>query len=171
MAAKFKRPIRRSPRSDPQQFRVYRMETEAIGARSYLRISRTQLEKFCRNVCRTYKMPQVVIRYKDLGRWAAEWACPNILTFGRKTISCDLLTAAHELAHYLHFHIYPTNDQEPHGPQFMGCYMSILDTMRFIPVRAMRVVCDAYKVKYADPGTGSSYLKLTKAVWAPRLKN
>jgi hypothetical protein len=141
------------------------MENEAIGARSYLRLSRETLEKFIRSMCRQYRLPKVKIEYQDLGRWAAEWEYPNILRFGKKTTSRDLLTAAHELAHYLHSHIAPNNEHEPHGAEFMGCYMSVLDTVRFIPVRGMRAICDSYQIRYVDPGTTSSYLKLTKAVW------
>lgn len=152
MARPYKRPLKKSPKSDPQQYLVYRMENEAIGARSYMGLTQREAQRFARAVCREYRLPRVEIRFKDLGRWAAEWAPPNIITLGKKKISRDLLTVAHELAHHLHETINPASAQESHGAEFMACYMHILDTCRMIPLVGMRAICDVYKINYLEPG-------------------
>lgn len=150
---KFRNPIPRAPRNDPQRSRVYRMETEAIGARNYMRMSRSDVKRFVRSVCRAYGLPRVKIIYKDLGRWAAQWVEPNIIELGRKSSSRDLITLAHELAHHLHHQLSP-DDTAGHGPEFMTCHMSILDMARIVPYEAMRVICRLYGVlhsRVSDP--------------------
>lgn len=164
MARPYRPPVRKSPKSDPQQFKVYRMENEAIGARNYMSLTRRTVERFTRAVCRQYKLPRIQFRYKDLGKWAAEWMEPNIITLGVRTTSRDLLTIAHELAHHLHEQIAGDLAQESHGAEFMGCYMSILDTCRIIPVVGMRAICEHYGIRFVDPGTRSSIRKLKRAV-------
>lgn len=164
MAVRYKRPIKKSPKNDPQQYLVYRMENEAIGARTYMTLRRSDLARFTRAVCREYKLPKVDLRYEDLGKWAAEWRSPNIIVLGTKTTSRDLLTIAHELAHHLHGVLAGDLHQQDHGSEFMGCYMSLLDTARMIPVVGMRAICEHYKIQYVDPGTSSNFAALRKAV-------
>lgn len=159
MGRRYKIPLKKSPKSDPQQRLVYRMENEAIGARSYMGLTQREAQRFARAVCREYRLPRVEIRFKDLGKWAAEWAPPNIITLGTKKCSRDLLTVAHELAHHLHEAIVPNTTQEAHGAEFMACYMSVLDTCRMIPVIAMRAICETYKIRYLDPGKSLTSLR------------
>lgn len=166
MPKPFGYPLRKSPASDPQQFRLYRMENEAIGARQYLQLGDDELKRYVNGLVRAYRMPRVKVVFRDLGRWAAEWEEPNILTFGTKTTSRDLLTAAHEVAHHLHNWLIDGALQQNHGKEFLGCYMSILDTSRFIPVVGMRAICERYKLEYVDPGEGGDVAKLKKAVLA-----
>jgi hypothetical protein len=163
VAKKYRLSLRKSPKSDPQQYLVYRMENEAIGSRHYAKLTRKSILKLVRSVCRAYGMPVPRIVFADLGRWAGEWHGDKI-TFNRnKSTAFDLITVTHELAHHLHHHV-GDEDQESHGPQFMGCHMSILDTVRAIPVAAMRVVCKQYGVRYADPGDRNSLSSLRRAV-------
>lgn len=170
MPEKYRYPVRRSPPTDPQQHRVYRMENEAIGARRYMRVDRDMARLVTRSVCRNYRVPVVELRWKDLGRWAAEWRGPEdeggeaIVLTTRKRTGKDLLTLTHELAHHIHHHLSEGMDalQQDHGPQFMACHMSILDTLRVVPVVGMRAICDAWKIKYLDPGTNNSLAKLQK---------
>ncbi len=169
MARRFKRTVKKSPESDPQQYQVYRMENEAIGARRYLALTRANCEMAVRSLCKTYGMPQIDVWFQDLGRWAAEWrqgldGKPNKIILGKKTTSRDLLTVAHEVAHNLHYHLVPTFDQQGHGPEFMACYMSVLDTMRFIPVAGMAAICDNYKIKYILPPKNGSIQGLQRLI-------
>jgi hypothetical protein len=168
VAAKYRYPLKRSPKSDPQQYRVYRMENEAIGARSYMNLGRGKMRAIVRSVCRNYRVPLVRLKWTPmLGRWAAEWSEPNVISLNtKKGTSSDLLTVTHELAHHLHYHLDPTASatQENHGPEFMACHMSILDTCRVIPVVAMRALCDSYKIRYADPGNSNSLARLSAIV-------
>ena len=158
---------RTSPQSDPQQYRLYKMEREEIGARNYARLSVAECRRVSRSVCRTYAVPQARIRRKLIpGGWAAEWIkrvgtrYSTITLNPHKGTSTDLLTILHELAHHIHFYLanHPSQHQD-HGPQFMACYISILDTVRFLPRDAMAVVCKRAGLKYHLPGPSIASLK------------
>ena len=171
MATKFRMPIKRSPACDPQRYRVYRMEVEAVGARAYARMPRARVLKLVRSVCRNYGIPVPLVVWTDkLGRWAAEWSdvgeTSRIAFSTKKGMSRDFLTVTHELAHHLHHWLDPVTcaAQEAHGPEFMACHMSILDVCRFIPVVGMRAICEKWKIRYADPGEKCSLADLQRAV-------
>lgn len=166
MPRRFRYPDRRSPKSDPQQYRVYRMENEAIGARTYAKLTRVVSRSLARSVCRAYGVPQVKLVWCDMGKWAAEWDTGTIRLNTKKGTARDIITLTHELAHHLHWYLGGdiTNSHESHGPQFMACHMSVLDTCRVIPVVGMREICKAWKVRFADPGTKNSLIKLQKIV-------
>jgi hypothetical protein len=164
---------RKSPKTDPQQHLVYRMESESIGARNYQSMSRKNIMRLCNGVCRSFQLPRLNVVYKDLGpRWAAEWSSPEegetratIYLSTRKRSSMDFVTITHELAHHLHASYgAATDDHEPHGAEFMGCHMAILDAVRAIPVYAMYTVCRKYGIKYVDPGLRNNLVTLLRAV-------
>ena len=167
MPAKYCYPVKRSPKSDPQQYRVYRMENEAIGARSYHKLTKAMQRTLVASVCKNYGVPAAKLVWRDLGRWAAEWVQPNTIRLNVfKGTSRDVLTLTHELAHHVHHWLSKGADetQQAHGPEFMACHMSILDTCRVIPVIGMRAICAAWKIRYADPGTTNSLAKLKRIV-------
>ena len=148
------------------------MESEALGARNYQSMSRKNILRLVNGVCRTYQISRVTVAYKDLGKWAAEWRAPATITLStRKRTSMDFITITHELAHHLHDSFGAATDKhEPHGAQFMACHMSILDTVRAIPVYAMKTVCRRYRIKYKDPGTRNHLGDLQRAVVGRRRK-
>lgn len=162
MPAKFRYALKRSPKADPQQYRVYRMENEAIGGRHYCQLSDLEIVARAKNVCALYRVPDAKVTWADLGRWAAEWKNGAIRLNRNKVTSRSILTILHELAHHVHWGLAPEESvqHENHGPEFMACYMSILDTSRVIPVIGMRPICEAYNVRYHDPGTGNSLKRL-----------
>jgi hypothetical protein len=164
MAARYQYAIKRSPKSDPQQYRVYRMENEAIGARNYMTLTKPLINALVASICKNYGVSKPKIVWKNLGRWAAEWHEDKITFNPHKGTAWDILTVTHELAHHIHFHLSKgaSEEQEAHGPQFMACHMSILDTCRVIPVIGMRAICAAWKIRYADPGATNSLLKLKR---------
>lgn len=172
MPTKYRIAVKRSPPADPQQYRVYRLENEAIGARHYARLTRSTIRRLVRSVCRAYRLPQPDVVWKDLGKWAAQWESHEgvrrrTISFNtHKQTSSDLLTVTHELAHHLHYELGGeiADTQESHGPQFMACHMSILDTCRVIPVIGMRAICDRYKIRYIDPGDNNSIAQLQRAI-------
>lgn len=166
MPVKFRLAVKRSPKSDPQQYRLYRMESEAIGARHYLRISRETVVRFIRNACRTYGVPQLTLRFENHRKWAAYFLAPSLIVFSRKTTARDLLTAAHEFAHYLHYVVAKEKSEEhqTHGPEFMACYLSVLDTIRFIPMQAMALLCDERLIQYLRPKEGMGVDQLRKLI-------
>jgi putative metallohydrolase (TIGR04338 family) len=170
VTARFRYAIKRSPKSDPQQYRVYRMENEAIGARQYRTLSKRDIDALVRSVCRNYRVRPPVIVWKNLGRWAAEWSINDkrcwIIFNPKKGSAWDILTVLHELAHHVHecLGAGQAERHEAHGPEFMACYLSILDTCRVIPVVGMRAICAAWNVRYADPGTRNSIGRLLRIV-------
>lgn len=165
MGRRFKQPLRRGPKTDPQQYRVYRMESEAIGCGGYVKLSQKTIRKFARVICRKYGVPQVRLKFSDLGVWAAEWSEPNLITMNpNKHGSLDLIVIAHELAHHVHNIVSMGLDQESHGPEFLCCYMSVLDTGRIIPIEGMRAIFSKYRLRFVDPGTSGSLKTLVRRV-------
>ena len=164
MPARFKWGVPRSPRTDSQRNRVYRMENEAIGGRHYCQLSDLEILARAKNVCELYSVPQAKVSWDDLGRWAAEWKDGSIRLNRNKVTSRSILTILHELAHHVHWGLggEVSSQHENHGPEFVWCYMSLLDTSRIIPVFGMRPICDAYQVKYHDPGTRQSLVRLMR---------
>lgn len=159
-------PLRRSPKSDPQQYRVYRMESEAVGAMQYMQLSMKKIRVLVRAVCRNYGVPLARVVRRNLGRWAAMWCDKTITLNTIKGTARHLITITHELAHHLHYWLSggKSEDQQAHGPEFMACHMSILDTLRIVPVCGMRAVCEKWKVDYRDPGMTCSLPKLQRIV-------
>lgn len=166
MPRQFARPIRRSPKSDPQQYRVYRMESEAIGARHWLRLSRQNVARFIHAACRSYGIPRIKIRFENHRKWAAYFQAPSLIVFSKKTTARDLLTAAHEFAHYLHYVVAGAKSEQHavHGSEFMTCYLSVLDTIRFIPARAMALLCEERSIKHVCPKEGAGVDQLRKLI-------
>lgn len=164
MANRYRLPLKRSPKSDPQQYRVYRMENEAIGAVHYARLPLKKIRMLVRKVCRNYGVPLATVARKNLGTWAAMWCDKTITLNTVKGASRDLVTITHELAHHLHYWLSDgkSEEQQPHGPEFMACHISVLDTLRIIPVVGMRAVCDKWKIQYCDPGEKESLKKLIR---------
>lgn len=170
MPRRYAIPIKRSPKDDPQQYRVYRMENEAIGACKAYRLSKASIRSMIKSVCSNYGVPPPVVKWADLGHWAAEWrSTPSTgyigITFNtKKGTARDALTVTHELAHHVHYHLSAGAwvKQQSHGPQFMACHMSILDARRMIPVLGMRAICKAWDVKYEDPGDSLSLPRLIR---------
>lgn len=167
MPRRYRTPIRRSPKHDPQQYRVYRMENESLGARGYAKVTRAILRQFAKGTCHTFGIPQVALQFVDLGKWAGDYGDNLIRINPKKRGAQCLLVLAHELGHHVHESLAPGNDHEVHGPQFMAAYMAVLDNARVLPVVGMRAICDHYGIRYNDPGTRNSFRALLKAVRSP----
>lgn len=166
LAKRLPKYVKQSPVSDPQQNLVYFMEGDALGAiRDKARMTRKDIRALVRSVCKTYGMPRAKVCFRPLKKWTAMWEEPYTLVFNtRAVLSHGLLVVLHELSHMLHYVIQPELKDEGHGPEFMCCYMDILDTTRTIPLAGMRAICDIYGIKYADRGKNNSLAALTKAV-------
>lgn len=164
MPSRFKWRTAASPVSDPQRSRVYLMENEAIGGRHYCQLADLEIVARAKNVCKLYGVPQAKLSWDDLGVWAAEWKNGHIRLNRNKVTARSIMTILHELAHHIHWGLGgdASTQHQNHGPEFMGCYMSVLDTSRIIPVVGMRAICDVYRVKYRDPGTRQSLALLQR---------
>lgn len=153
------------PKSDPQQLRLYAMEREEIGARDYARLSFAECERVIRSVCRAYGVPRPRLIKRKMSYAAQWWKQPGnryseiVLSTAKRT-SHDLLTILHELGHHIHFYLanLPQEDED-HGPEFMACYLSILDTVRFLPRDAMATICERRGLRYFLPGKSIASLQ------------
>ena len=172
MPAKFDIPLKRSPKSDPQQYRLYRMENEAIGGRHYCQLQDLEIISLIRSVCAEYQVPQAKVEWADLGRWAAEWQGGKIRLNRHKVTARSVLAVLHESAHHIHGALAGelALSHESHGPEFVACYMSVLDTARIIPVVGMRAICDGWGIRYIDPGTRQSLVRLKRICQGKNLR-
>jgi hypothetical protein len=163
MARRFKRPIRRSPKCDPQRQRFYRMEHEAINGRRLLNtLTQPQVRKLVKVLSRSYKIPGPLVQFVQTDEFHGMWVDPNLLLFNTKSGPVGVVTVVHEMAHYVHEVYAPDNEDQPHGPQFVACYMSIIDALRLVPVCGMRAILEDYKLKYIDPGKNTTLTTLKR---------
>lgn len=167
MPTPFRRAVRRSPKADPQQYELYRMESEAIGAMGTMRMQPSEIRKFLRRLCTNCKVAQVKVEFTNMPGTAAEWSPPNIIRFSTaKGTARDMITVTHEFAHHLHDQLIPGSSHQNHGPQFVACHMAVLDSVRYIPMYAMKVICERYGIAYMDFGPdGQDLAALQKALW------
>lgn len=168
MVAKFRMSVKRPSRRDVQQYLLYRMEKESFGGLRRGKMTQKEMQSFANAVCRNYAVPQVSVRFKDLGQWAGQcWADGRIDINPKKTGSLSVLCIAHELAHHIHNNLVPDKrrrQHQSHGPEFLACYISVFDTARIVPSAGMRAVLDTYKLKYIDPGDDNSLATLRKRI-------
>lgn len=168
MVAKFQMPIKRSPKTDPQQYRLYRMEQECFGGMWRGKMTLKAIRALASAVCRNYRIAPVKINFKDLGGWAGQcWLHAEIDINPNKRAALSVLCIAHELAHHIHNQLVPHEllvTQEPHGPEFLACYMSVLDTIRIIPLTATRAIFKSYKLRFTDPGESNNLATLQRRI-------
>lgn len=155
MPPKFRMPIAKASRKDPQQFRLYRMEQECFKGLDRAELTLKQIERFTRAVARNYRVPTPTIKFVDLGKWSGQcWVSGLIELNPKRRGSRSVLTIAHEMAHHIHNHLVPDKyaKHQSHGPEFLCCYMSLLDTARIMPLVATRALFTSYRLKFIDPG-------------------
>jgi hypothetical protein len=163
VAKKLALPVKRSPRSDPQQYRFYRMENEALLGPRYVTLPRKTIRKLASAVCRRYRVKQVPVIFRDLGDWYGSThrsGYPRIEINSKKKSARCALVILHELAHWVHDHLAPDNKHQAHGKEYLCVYASVFDSCRIIPLEAMRVVFAKYRLSFLDPGTSPSPSKL-----------
>jgi hypothetical protein len=74
----------------------------------------------------------------------------------------DLVTILHELAHHVHNQLIGVpaeTNHEDHGPAFMAVYISVMDTVRFIPRDASVALFKKRGLTVLDPGPSIASLK------------
>jgi len=170
MGSRYRRKVKRSPKSDPQQYRLYRMESENLGCCGMVSMKLPQLRKMARAICRRFGMRRTKVSFKHLNGWAAMWYEPNFIHLDpKKNGARGPMVLAHEMAHQLHYEIAGEMNQQGHGAEFLGCYMAILDAMRMIPVDAMKALAERYKLRYVDPGMKGRLRQLVEQIRGKRV--
>lgn len=155
----------RAPRSDPQRERVYKMEADTIGGCAWNALPPKLIRQMIKALSVHYGTGPLHVRFKKL-KHAGEWNEPNELVFSTyKGVKTSANIICHEFAHFLHWTLASGAGHQGHGPEFMACYLSVLDTARLIPMAAMKTVCDRFRVKYTDFGKDPQNLaRLQRAI-------
>lgn len=168
MVAKFRMPIRRSPKNDPQQYLLYRMEQECFGGMWRGKMTLKAIRSLADSVCKNYGVSKVKISFKDLGNWAGQCLSNSKIEINpNKRAALSIICILHELAHHIHNQLVPYDiliQQESHGAEFMACYMSVLDTTRIVPLAGMRAILKNYDLFYIDPGDDNSLTVLKEQI-------
>lgn len=171
MVAKFRMPVKRSPKKDPQQYLLYRMEQECFGGMWRGKMGLKAMRTLADSVCNNYGIDKVKISFKDLGAWSGQCASDSKIVINpNKRAALSLICILHELAHHLHNQLVPYEvmvKQQAHGPEFLACYMSLLDTTRIVPLPGMRAVLKEYDLFYIDPGDDCDVIELSRRISQP----
>lgn len=155
---------KRSPKEDPQQYEVYDMENDFIGPKQ-AQLTKRAMRELAEAVTSAFRIPPVKLEFKKLGPWAALCHTDGRVIIGTKWSSQQVVTLLHELAHHLHNTITKKAlEQEAHGPEWVACYIVVLDVARVLPVVASRAICKKHKIKFIDPGEDRSVARLAKLI-------
>lgn len=168
MVAKFRMPIKRSLKSDPQQYLLYRMEQECFGGMWRGRMTLKAIRSLSDSICKNYGVEKAKVSFKELGKWAGQCLSTGAIEINpNKRAALSMICILHELAHHIHNQLVPFEvlvKQEFHGPEFLACYMSVLDTTRVIPLAGMRAILKGYDLMYIDPGDDCSVSVLKERI-------
>lgn len=168
MPKKFPNYVYQSPKKDPQQNLVYYLEGNGLqGIRDMPFVSQKAAKNLAFELCKNYDVSPVKVRFVELEGRLAEYdsSLPvPCISMNKNEKSIGLLILLHEFAHHLHFEICAGLEQQDHGPEYMACYMSVLDCARVIPISGMAAILDEYGVKYCHPGKKNSLSTLRRVV-------
>ncbi len=157
----------KSPKSDPQRERLYRMERTCFQGWDTGRMTVPQIRRWVKRVARKYGVEVPVILTKELPGHAGEYWEGRITLCSQKESGKTLLTLAHEMAHHVHEQLGDSSKDEAHGPEFLTCYVHILHTLKLIPALAMQVICSAHKLKYYPFNNTPSADRLRRMITQP----
>jgi hypothetical protein len=134
------------------------MEREFIGTSVYHKVRRADLQAVSDHACRYYRISCVRIVVYDnpddgtMGMYERYEYDDGTVTNAKIRLNrgyhgANIAVLVHELAHYIVDNTY--SGHEPHGKQFIGVYMHLLDKYRIMPCCAFRALAKKHKVKIA----------------------
>lgn len=101
--------------------------------------------------CRKYRIPAPEIRFpkndRRLGKKVASTYHPDLHLIKLRPRHMNAAIVLHETAHAITDWILGT-DLEPHGPEWAGIYMVLLEDYGIMPAVALHASADAGRVKY-----------------------
>lgn len=139
--------------SDPAGSAVWRMETrEFRGIWRRTRVPFRYRKRLVRMLCRLYAVPMLSVQSVTNPGYSGQFwhnakmgICWLELHPSR---GADLLTLAHEFAHYLtHLRSPRATD---HGPTFLRHYMQVCESLRLIPSAGFRQACRRHGLTIAS---------------------
>lgn len=145
----------RGSKKDPQQYRAYRWENE-LTSWAGAHATPAQLRRVVKKCCRMYRVPVPRVHcltknQRDGKRYTSEYD-PNGHVIRIRPRHYDLCTAVHESAHAITdwlFGIWTEN--KPHGPEWLGVYMVLLDRLKIIPRIALEAHARAMGLDFYAP--------------------
>lgn len=131
---------------DPQKDRVYDMEHTELAGHVRGRVTPHTLHDMARQACQLYGLDTPRIECGIKG--CAGWYDYTTNTIGLSAEhGYNLLTLAHELAHYITHRKWPRS--ACHGPTWVRTYAELLDLMRLVPIAGFRAICRRHGVRMA----------------------
>jgi len=152
---------------DLQQKRLYAAEATFAGVAQHL--TRAEIHKTVRKVCKLYKLPQRPgLRYiNEPKNWRGAWMEIELGAPGRNpqlvintAYAFGLPGLLHELAHLVDGYHFNASD-DWHGPRFCGITLWLYDHFKVIPSYAYEMILRKHKCKFWPPSRCSP-AKLTK---------
>lgn len=131
--------------------RVYEMEhAELRGLWQETRIPLRYRKRVLAGLCRVFNVPRIRVRSCKV---PGAHGCYYVRDDGEPRIDLcprsgsDMLTLAHEFAHYVtHMRCPRARD---HGPTFLFHYMQVCDALRLVPAAGFRAACRKHGLRIA----------------------
>ena len=131
--------------------RVYEMEhAELRGLWQETRIPLRYRKRVLAALCRAFDLPRIRVRSCKV---PGAHGCYYVRDDGEPRIDLcprsgsDMLTLAHEFAHYVtHMRCPRARD---HGPTFLFHYMQVCDALRLVPAAGFRAACRKHGLRIA----------------------
>lgn len=145
----------KSPRSDPQRERAYAWEgafTDWAGAHA----TKAAMLRAMRKCCRLYRVPMPAVFFLSKNRRGGK-KLPSYYDPDRHAIYIrprhrELNTAVHEAAHAIVDWILGPWGTQPHGREWVGVFMVLLDHMKIVPRLALAAHAKSVRLKFCAPG-------------------
>jgi hypothetical protein len=138
----------RSPKSDPQRARVYKMEN-MCGTSGRALLGRKQLREALTAWSEAFGVPEPKLVFRPIDH-AGEQQDDVIRLSTRAVDGRNPVTLAHEFSHYLMGLYDPQGRLAFHGPEFVGVMMLVSHVGGIMPIAGSEWLAERMKVKYMD---------------------
>lgn len=150
------RRLRKSPRNDPQQEKAYAWEGDFCdwaGAHA----TRAAMRKAVLECCSIYRVPapEVWFRAKNRGargRKLTSYYQPGSHIIVIRPRHMNLNTAVHEASHAVVDWILGWSSTQPHGPEWVGVFITLLDRMKIAPRAGLEAHARSMRLKFCSEG-------------------
>lgn len=142
--------------ADSQRSRAYAWES-SFRSFNENNVPRRRLRRLIRDAERRYRVPPVKITFRERVRRAKRYAkiaseyAPDDHSIVLGWNDHNYGIALHETAHAIVDHILGY-ELEPHGPQWLGVYMWLLDWAKVAPRSALEESARVHGLSWAPPG-------------------
>lgn len=143
---------RRGPRNDPQQTAVYTWE-DSFTKWPGPHLDEKEMRELVGRACAKYRVPVPYLvfarRDKEKGKYAPSSYWPDLHKIKFRPRHMNAAIALHESAHAITDYILgASTGLEPHGEQWLGVYMVLLEDFGIMPRVGLHALADAAKLKY-----------------------